>query len=114
MTGHGAQFGRKKEAAIAALLSHRSIEDAAQAINIAPRTLLRWLQLPEFKSSYREARREGVNQAIGRMKQATASAGTIALKLITDPNVPAAFRLRASEFVFDRSMRGVELDDIEA
>jgi len=113
MTGHGAQFGRKKEAAIAALLSHRSIEDAAQAINIAPRTLLRWLQLPEFKSSYREARREGVNQAIARMQQATGAAGTVALKLMTDPNVPAAVRLRASEFVFDRALRGVELDDIE-
>ena len=46
MTGHGAKFGRKQEEAIAALLSHRSIEDAAQAINVAPRTLLRWLQVP--------------------------------------------------------------------
>ena len=114
MTGHGAQFGRKKEAAIAALLSHRSIEDAAQAINVAPRTLLRWLQLPEFKAAYREARREGVNQAIARMQQATGAAGTVALKLMTDPNVPAAVRLRAAECVFDRAFKGIELEDIEA
>jgi hypothetical protein len=35
MTGHGAKFGRKQEEAIAALLSHRSIEDAAQAIKFS-------------------------------------------------------------------------------
>jgi hypothetical protein len=32
MKGHGAKFGRKKEEAIAALLSSKSIEDAARAI----------------------------------------------------------------------------------
>ena len=58
MTGHGAKFGRKWEEAIAALLSHRSIEDAAQAINLAPRTLLRWLKMVEFKAAYLEARRK--------------------------------------------------------
>jgi hypothetical protein len=32
MTGHGAKFGRKQEQAVAALLSQRSIEEAARAI----------------------------------------------------------------------------------
>ena len=114
MVGHGAKFGRKKEEAIAALLSQRSIEDAARVAHIGTNTLLRWLQLPEFKSAYREARREGVNQAVARMQQATGAAGTVALKLMTDPNVPAAVRLRAAEFVFDRAISGVEIEDIEA
>ena len=48
MVGHGAKFGRKKEEAIAALLSQRSIEDAARVANIGTNTLLRWLQLPEL------------------------------------------------------------------
>jgi hypothetical protein len=37
----------------------------------------------------------------------------VALKLMSDPNVPAAVRLRAAEFVFDRAIKGVELEDIE-
>ena len=57
MTGHGAKLGHKKEAAIVALLSHRSIEDAAREVGIAPKTLLRWLKDPEFDAAYREARR---------------------------------------------------------
>jgi hypothetical protein len=52
MVGHGAKFGRKKEEAIAALLSQRSVEDAARVAKIGANTLLRWLQLPEFRDAY--------------------------------------------------------------
>ena len=54
MMGHGTKFGRKKEEAIAALLSQRNIEEAARFVNIGTKTLLRWLQLPEFDRAYRE------------------------------------------------------------
>jgi hypothetical protein len=74
MTGHGAKFGRKQEEAIAALLSHRSIDEAAQAIHIAPKTLLRWLQLTEFHAAYRKARRAAVSQSVARLQQATSAA----------------------------------------
>ena len=32
MTGHGSKFGRKQEAAIAALLTQRNVEEAAKSI----------------------------------------------------------------------------------
>jgi len=114
MTGHGAKFGRKQEEAIAALLSQRSIEDAARVVGVAEKTLRRWMQEPQFKAHYLRARREGVSQAVARLQQATGAAAAVALKLLTDPNVPAAVRLRAAEFVFDRSSKGIELEDIEA
>ncbi|MDP8988942.1 MAG: helix-turn-helix domain containing protein [Acidobacteriota bacterium] len=114
MKGHGAKFGRKKEEAIAALLSHRSVDEAARAVGLTPNTLLRWLQMPEFRKEYRKARREAVHQSIARLQQATGAAATIVLKLMTDPNVPAAVKLRAAECVFDRAFKGVELEDIEA
>jgi hypothetical protein len=43
MVGHGSKFGRKKEAAIAALLTQRNIEEAAKAAGIGANTLLRWI-----------------------------------------------------------------------
>jgi hypothetical protein len=113
MAGHGTKLGRKQEEAIAALLSQRNIEDAARACGVGTRTLIRWLKLPEFHDAYLKARREAVGQSIARMQQATGAAGTVALKLMTDPNVPAAVRLRAAEFVFDRAIKGIELEDIE-
>jgi hypothetical protein len=96
------------------LLSQKSIEDAARAINIGANTLLRWLQVPEFQAAYRKARREAVRQAVARLQQATGAAAITVLKLMTDASMPAAVRLRAAECVFDQAIKGVELDDIEA
>src|SRR5260370_3904621 len=81
MTGHGAKIGRKTEAAIAALLSHRTIDEAAHSINIAPKTLLGWLRLPEFKAAYLQTRREVVDQATARMQQATGAAARRYLRI---------------------------------
>ena len=113
MVGHGTKFGRKKEEAIAALLSQRSIEDAARVAKIGTNTLLRWLQVPEFRDAYLKARREAVGQSIARMQQATGAATITVLKLMTDPNIPAAVRLRAAECIFAHAIKGIELEDIE-
>ncbi len=104
MKGHGAKFGRKKEAAIAALLSSKSVDDAAHAIGVNPNTLLRWLQVPEFHDADRKARREAVQQSVARLQQATGAAGITILKLMTDTNVPPAVdsELR-SAFLITRS-----------
>jgi hypothetical protein len=114
MQGHGAKFGRKNEEAIAALLTHRGVEEAARVVGIDSGTLLRWLEIPEFRAAYRMARREAVHQSVARVQHATGAASVTILKLKTDPNVPAAVRLRAAECVFDRAIKGIELEDIEA
>ena len=80
MNGHGAKFGRKKEEAIASLLTQRNIEEAARAIGIGANTLLRWLQVPEFKDAYRKARRDAYSQAMARIQQACGAAVSTLLK----------------------------------
>jgi hypothetical protein len=112
--GHGAKFGRKKEQAIAALLTHRTTEEAALAVGIGISTLWRWMKEREFKAAYLQARREAVSQAVARIQQATGAAGVTILKLMTDPSVPAAVRLRAAECVFGMAVKGIETEDIEA
>src|SRR5579863_2698126 len=113
MAGHGEKLGRKQEEAIVGLLSHRNIEDAAAAIHVGVRTLLRWMKLPAFRAAYLEARREAVHQAVARLQQATGIASLTMLKLMTDPSVPAAVRLRAADCVFAHALKGIELQDIE-
>jgi len=114
MVGPGSKFTRKNEEAIAALLTQRSLEDAAKTAGIGTQTLLRWLKLPEFQAAYREARRQAVQQAVARLQQATGAAAITVLKLMTDPNVPAAVKLRAAECVFAHAIKGIELEDIES
>jgi transposase-like protein len=112
MKGHGAKFGRKKEEAIAALLSQRNIEEAARAIGVTPNTLLRWLKIPEFRDEYRRARREVVSQSVARLQQSTGFATSAILKLMSDPSVPPAVRLRAAELVHALSSKSIEMEDV--
>src|ERR1700712_6078501 len=88
MVGHGAKFGRKKEEAIAALLSQRNIEEAAKSIGIGTQTLLRWLKVPEFDEAYRKARRAAFSQSTARLQQSTSAAVSTLLKLMVDTNTP--------------------------
>jgi hypothetical protein len=44
MKGHGAKFGRKQEDAIIALMTHRSLDEAANATGISTLTLGRSLK----------------------------------------------------------------------
>ena len=48
MLGHGSKFGRKKEEAIAALLTQRNLEEAARAVRIEPNTLFRGMKEPPW------------------------------------------------------------------
>jgi len=114
MAGHGAKFGRKKEEAIAALLSQRNIEEAARVAGIGTRTLLRWLKLPDFQSAYRQARRQAFSQSIARLQQGCSAAATTMLKIMLDQNAPASTRVRAAECVMNHATKAIEIEDIEA
>jgi transposase-like protein len=114
MRGHGTKFGRKKEQAIAALLTQRTTEDAARAVGIGPATLLRWMKEPEFDAAYREARRAAFGQSIARLQQGSAAAATTLLKVMLDQSTPPSTRVRAADSVLAHAAKAIELEDIEA
>jgi len=113
MNGHGAKFGRKKEEAIAALLSHRNVEEAARAIGIDSKTLLRWMKTQEFDAAYREARRCAFGQSIARLQQAATAAVATLMKVMVDGNAPASSRVRAADCVLTHAAKAIELEDLE-
>ncbi|MGA7412226.1 MAG: hypothetical protein WBW33_17245 [Bryobacteraceae bacterium] len=114
MAGHGDKFSRKQEEAVAALLTQRNIEEAARTAGISTRTLMRWLQLPEFQAAYRAARRDAYSQAVARLQQGTSAAATILLKTMIEPGTPASVRVRAAEAIFNHAFKAIEIEDIEA
>ena len=114
MKAPGGKFRRKKEDAIAALLTQRNIEEAAKTAGIGANTLLRWLKVPEFQAAYRDARRAAFGQAVARLQQGTSAAATTLLKTMIDPNTPASVRVRAAEVIFNHAGKAIELEDIEA
>ena len=113
MVGHGAKFARKKEEAIAALLTQRNIEEAAKTAGIGTQTLLRWLKLPEFDAAHRQARRAAFSQSTARLQQATSAAVSTLLKIMVDPGAPPSTRVRAADSVLDHAKQAIEIEDVE-
>src|ERR1700744_4645695 len=113
MTTPGAKFTRKREEAIAALLTHRSIEEAAKSIGVGTQMRLRWLKVPEFQPAYRDARRAAYGQATARLQQATSAAVSTLLKIMVDTNSPASTRVRAADSILDHAKQAIEIEDVE-
>ena len=113
MIGHGAKLDHKKEQAIVALLSHRTMEEAARAIEISPTTLQRWTKEPDFKAACREARLAAFSQSIAWLAQAPGAAVNTLLKIMLDATAPPGARLRAAEIVLDQTAKGIVIETIE-
>src|ERR1022692_2156810 len=114
MVGHGAKSSRQRDEAIVALLSQRNVEEAARAVGIGATTLLRWLKQPEFDRAYREAKRAAHSQSIARMLGGSSAAASTLLKIMLDPNTPAATRVRAANSILDHAGKAIDIQDIQA
>ena len=113
MSGNVTGLKAKQEAAIVALLSSRSTEEAARSIQVAPKTLYRWLKDSAFDAAYRKARRDAFGQTIARLQQGSPAAAAVLLKLVVDSSTPASTRVRAAEIVLDKAAKAIEIEDIE-
>ncbi len=113
MSGHGSKFGRKKEDAIVALLTQRTIEDAARAVNVSTKTILRWLKDPEFDVAYRAAKRAAFGQSIARLHNLSSAAVSILGKVMLDSATPPATRVRAADSILEHTAKAIEMEDIE-
>jgi hypothetical protein len=107
MRGHGTQYNRKKELAIAALLSERTLPDAGRVVGVGIKALRHWMKIPEFDQELLAARRERYEQATARLEQNTNPAAHVILQTMADPKVKASVRLKAAQIVLDRSAEAI-------
>jgi hypothetical protein len=112
--GHSAKFSRKMEEAVAALVAHRTVDEAARAVNISPPTLYRWRKIPAFQAAYRESRQAIVTEATGRLQQASATAVTILLKVMYDAGAARTARLKAADRVLSYIKGTSRIEEIGA
>ena len=71
-------------------------------------TLYRWMHLPGFRAAYRQARRELVEGAIGRMQAAVGQAVETLVEIARDGRRDGD-RIRAATAVLDHALRGLSL-----
>ena len=111
MSGHGEKLPRKEEQAIAALLAHPTLPEAAAACSTSEATLRRWLQQPAFRAAYREARRQVLEVAVAGLQQAASEAAE-ALRRNLTCGQPGA-EIRAAVAILDQAIKGGELLDLQ-
>lgn len=99
ISGHGAKFTQKLDAAIVALMSESSIEAAAKAAGIGVNTLYRWMKDKVFQEKYRETKTAAFSQSVGRLQQVSGRAIKILLEVMEDKKQPAGLRLRAADII---------------
>jgi predicted site-specific integrase-resolvase len=102
----------KQEKAIQALLTHPTMEEAAEAAGVNRVTLFRWLQQGEFQAAYTKARRESVRQAIARLQNRSGEAVEVLAEIMSDiTNAPSA-RVSAAKAIIEYSIEAVEVEDL--
>jgi hypothetical protein len=114
MARSGAKFGRKQEAAIAALLTHGSIEKAARVAEVSPRSLFRWLEEPEFQAKYQKAQRDVFSQSMALLQKGSSTAVATLYNSMVDKGTPASVRVRAADCFLNHAMKASEIAAREA
>ena len=104
------KFGRKQEAAIAALLTQPTIERAARVAGIGSRTLSRWLRVPAFQEAYRRSRLEASSTTLALLQKGSPNAVAILHQAMADKNTPAAVRVRAADSFLNHAMKARKID----
>lgn len=103
----------RQAAALAALLIHPCVADAAEASGLGERTLYRYLQDPQFVACYRRARHRQVEQAVSVMQAAASKAVNVLISIATNPQAKTGARVMAARAVIDGALKETELETLE-
>lgn len=95
--------------AITALLSERTIQEAARKAEVSERNLHRWLKLPAFQQALQEARQEVSKHTLARLQQVTVKSVDTLETVMENEETPAASRVAAAKAVLDLTLGRVVL-----
>jgi hypothetical protein len=103
----------KQEKAITALITSKTLEEAAQRTGCSPKTLYRWrYEDPLFETEFRHARRAALDGAIADL-QIGASEAVLALRnALNDRSV--SVRVRSAAILLEHALAAHQAFELEA
>ncbi len=113
MNAAGEKLTPKQEKALVALLDCGEIKEAARTAGVGETTLWRWLQLPEFQTRYRGARRQLVETAIAQLQSDCTVAARVLREVAEDSSAPASSRVAAARAIIEQSVAAIQLTDLQ-
>lgn len=105
----------KQAAAIPALLSSDTVEEAAERVGVTARTVYRWLaDDDEFRAAFRDAKRALVAQASTRLYAALGDAVATLEAVMGDESAPPQARIAAAREIIGSSHKAFQVEDLQA
>jgi excisionase family DNA binding protein len=111
MEGHGAKFTRKQEQALAALLAHATLSEAAKVAKVSDRTLRRWLKLPQFASAWNTVRSGFLLDTVSQLQEASTQAVATLKRNLSCGE--AGTEVRAADVLLSQTLKGTEALDLK-
>jgi hypothetical protein len=108
--GHGSKQDRRREQAIAALMTYGTVEQAAKKAKVGYRTLKTWLSDPAFQAQYREARKDFLERTTARLLGLCDRAVEALERNLTAAK--ASDQIRAAVAVLVQTVKGVDSLDL--
>ena len=98
---------------LGSLLGGVPIVRAAEAAEVDPSSIYRWLKQPAFAEALREGRRQVAQQGLAQLQGLVADAVSVVRQILNDDTRTPTVRLRAAELVIEQTTRYLEIDDLE-
>jgi hypothetical protein len=112
--GNSTSLTTKQQKAIAALLSAKDVQSAAQQAGVGERTLHRWMDEDKaFQTALRAAESQAIDAAVRRLTGAANSALNVVMVLMLDQKVSPSVRLRAALSVLEQMVKLREQYNLE-
>jgi hypothetical protein len=105
---------RQQERTINALLSSNTLEGAAKKAGISKRTLLRWMEEPEFRAAYRKAKGDVLRTASAILTRDSGKAALTLTKIFTGkPTENQSSRVSAARATLRLALDAFALEDLD-
>ena len=109
--GHGDK-SRKQDEAIAALLTYPTLREAAAAAHIGLTTLVRMMERPDFDAAYKQARKQVISAAVGRLQALVGTAVETLNEIMIDTDAPTSSRVASARAVLEMAGKFIETEII--
>lgn len=110
----GKSLSSQQQRAIRAMLTARTVEDAAKAADVSRATLHRWLADATFCAELRHAETEALTAVTRRLISLALDAAQVLDDILNEPSSKKADQLRAADIALSKVLQLRQLSDHES
>ncbi|HEX9059836.1 MAG TPA: hypothetical protein VF941_06630 [Clostridia bacterium] len=112
MTEKHPKIGKKKELALSALLTERTVQAAAKIAGVSESSLWRWLREDDFQKEFKALKREVVAISVTKLQKSSATAVETLESIMEDTESPAGARVSEARTVLEMTLKVTELEQV--